>query len=380
MINYVNFNSIKNYYDFILVGAGLFNAVCARELIDNGYSCLVIDKRLTIGGNCYTEWNDTVKCHEHVYGAHIFRTSNKEVWEYVNKFTEFNNFINSPIANYKGEIYSMPFNMYTFSKLFNVSTPDQAKEAIKNDIVKYDNPSNLEEHVLSIVGKKIYNTLVKEYTEKQWGRDCKDLPASIIKRLPLRYTYNNNYFNDKYQGIPINGYTDMITKMFDGCDMLLNIDYCENKEFFNSLCNRVIYTGRIDEYYNYCFGKLEYRSLRFEDELLEKDDYQGNAVVNYTSHDEKFTRIIEHKHFDKTGNVSNKFTLITKEYPVESGTDNEAYYPINNGRNNSLYNKYRELVNSDKNPVYIEGRLGRYEYNDMDDTVKNALDFIKGVI
>lgn len=365
-----------NCYDFLLVGAGLFNAVCAYELTKRGFSCLIIDRRDHIGGNCYTRWDNLAECYEHVYGAHIFHTNDKRVWDYVNDISEFNNFINQPVANYHGNMYNLPFNMNTFTKLFGVTTPDEARERIESERVHFDNPKNLEEQALSLVGTTIYETLIKEYTEKQWERDCKDLPPEIIKRLPLRFTFNNNYFNDKYQGIPIHGYTDLISKMFKNCDILLNTNF--DKKLHSKLdFESIIYTGRIDEFFNYEFGELDFRSLIFESSIVDVDNYQGNAVVNYTSHDKEYTRIIEHKHFGNCG--STQFSLITKEYSVESNKDTEACYPVNNDKNTELYNKYREAADKYDN-LYIEGRLGRYEYNDMDKTIEKAFNLINRIL
>lgn len=368
-------------YNFLLVGAGLFNAVCAKELTDRGFSCLVIDRRSHVGGNCYTEWNSIASCYEHVYGAHIFHTSKKHIWNYVNNISEFNNFVNSPVANYHGKIYNLPFNMNTFVRLFNVSTPDEALKKIESERVKIDNPKNLEEQALSLVGKTIYETLIKEYTEKQWGCKCEDLPPEIIKRLPLRFTYNNNYFNDTYQGIPYNGYTFIINKMLSKCDVVLDkevdIDYI-NRLITSRCVGQVIYTGRIDELFKYVHGCLDYRSLRFETELVPKDNVQGNAVVNYTSHDVPYTRIIEHKFFNPPA-FDTGYSLITKEYPI-SADISEAYYPINNERNMEIYKKYRSDVDSLNSGLYVEGRLGRYEYNDMDKTIEKALNFIHNTL
>lgn len=352
-------------YDYVIVGAGLYGSICAYELNKAGYKVLVIDKRNHIGGNIYTEKVNDINVHK--YGAHIFHTSNKEIWDYINQFAEFNNYINSPIANYKGEIYNLPFNMNTFSKIWdNVITPKDAKEHIVKE--KYIGEiTNLEEQAKSLVGTTIYEKLVKEYTEKQWGKECKDLPPFIIKRLPVRFTYNNNYFNDKYQGIPIGGYTQIIEKLLEGIDIILNENYLDNKDKYKN--NKIIYTGPIDEYYDYCYGKLEYRSLRFEEELLLTDNYQGNAVVNYTSNDVPYTRIIEHKHFE---NTECDWTIITKEYPVSIEKGKDPYYPINNDKNNELYNKYKELADKD-DKVIFGGRLGSYKYYDMDKTIEQAL-------
>lgn len=358
---------MKEHYDVILVGAGLFNAVLAYRLIKQGKSVLVLEKRDHIAGNCYTYEQDDIDVHK--YGAHIFHTSNKEVWDFVNQFGEFNNFINSPIANYKDEIYNLPFNMNTFSKLFGVITPQQAEEAILKEkmMEKMCVPSNLEEQAISMVGRTIYEKLIKHYTEKQWGRKCTELPPEIIKRLPLRFTYDNNYFNDKYQGIPVAGYTKLIENMFDGCDILVNTDFLKDKKKWELMADKVYYSGCIDEYYGYCYSPLEYRSVRFETVEYDKENYQGNAVVNYTSDEEPYTRIIEHKWFNNKG--SDK-TIVSREYSSEWKKGEVPYYPVNNEKNNALYQKYKDIKN-DK--VEFVGRLGEYKYYDMDDTIEKAL-------
>lgn len=355
-------------YDYIIVGAGLFGAVCAYELNRTGHKVLVIDKRNHIGGNIYTELKEGINVHK--YGAHIFHTSKKEIWDYINQFGEFNNFINSPIANYRGKVYNLPFNMNTFSQIWDdVLLPIEAKQHIEEERFKGE-PTNLEEQAKSLVGDTIYRTLVKEYTEKQWGKDCKELPPFIIKRLPVRFTYNNNYFNDIYQGIPKEGYTKLIERMLCGIDVELNTEF--DKEKHLKMCEKVIYTGPIDKYYDYCYGELEYRSLRFEEETIDIDNWQGNAVINWTGHEVPFTRTIEHKHFNN--DVSDK-TIITYEYPI---IDNKnPYYPINDDKNNKLYEKYKKLAESDKN-VLFGGRLGTYKYNDMDKTIENALELTLG--
>lgn len=358
-------------YDFIIIGAGLFGSVCAYELNKSGYKVLVLEKRNHVGGNIYTELREGINVHK--YGAHIFHTSNKNTWEYINQFSEFNNFINCPIARYKNEIYNLPFNMNTFSKIWkDVYKPEDAKKHIEKEKFK-GHPTNLEEQAMSLVGKTIYKKLIKEYTEKQWNRPCKDLPAFIIKRLPVRFTYNNNYFNDKYQGIPKEGYTKIIEKMLKGIEVKLNIDFLDNKEYYKSISKNIIYTGTIDSYYNYCYGKLEYRSLRFKEEILDTDNLQGNAVINWTSHDVPYTRTIEHKHFNN--DISDK-TVISYEYPIVNEKD--PYYPINNEINNKLYNKYKLLANNDKKVVF-GGRLGTYKYYDMDKTIEKALECIKEI-
>ena len=361
-------------YDYLIVGAGLFGAVFAYEMNKKGKKCLVIDRRNHIGGNIYCEKIDDINVHK--YGAHIFHTSDKEIWEYVNQFAEFNNYVNSPIANYKGEIYNLPFNMNTFSKLWGVVTPKEAAEKIEEQKAEFNitEPKNLEEQAISLIGKDIYMKLIKEYTEKQWGRDCKELPAFIIKRLPVRFTYDNNYFNDRYQGIPVGGYNIIIEKMLENIDVELGVDYLQNKEKYNELADKILYTGMIDEYYDYKFGNLEWRSLKFETEVLpDEDNYQGNAVVNYTSHDQEYTRIIEHKHFEFN---KCKGTVITKEYPQDWKLGDEAYYPVNDDKNNSLFAKYKELADSESNVIF-GGRLGNYKYYDMDKVIRASLDLIK---
>lgn len=357
-------------YDAILVGAGLFNAVLAYRLRSLGKSVLVIEKRNHIAGNCYTERIDNIDVHK--YGAHIFHTSNETVWKFVNKFAFFNNFINSPIANYKGELYNLPFNMNTFYQLYGAITPDDARKAILNDMsptATSKAPTNLEEQALQMVGETLFKKLIKEYTEKQWGRSCIELPPDIIKRLPLRLTFDNNYFNDKYQGIPIDGYTEMIKKMYMDCEILLGIDYLDDKEKWNSMADVVYYSGCIDEYYDYVYGNLAYRSVRFDEEKLNIEDYQGNAVINYTSHDEPYTRIIEHKHFN---NMGSPVTIISKEYSTEWMRGMVPYYPVNNEYSTNLYQKYKEIANE---KVHFVGRLGLFRYMDMDDIVELALKY-----
>lgn len=358
-------------YDYIIVGAGLFGSICAYELNKVGKKILVIDKRNHIGGNIYTEKIEGINVHK--YGAHIFHTSKKEIWDYINQFGEFNNYINSPIAIYKDEVYNLPFNMNTFSKIWNdVVTPENAKKHIEEEKYK-GQPKNLEEQAISLVGKTIYKKLVKEYTEKQWGDKCENLPPFIIKRLPVRFTYNNNYFNDIYQGIPKDGYTKLIEKMLNGIEVRLNTNFLDYKQYYENMCDKIIYTGTIDEYYNYCYGKLEYRSLDFKEEILDTENKQGNAVINWTSHDVPYTRTIEHKHFNN--DISNK-TIITYETPCKN--DLEPYYPVNNEKNNKLYEKYEELSKNEKNVIF-GGRLGTYRYLDMDKIIEQALELCKNI-
>ena len=356
-------------YDYLIVGAGLYGSIFAYEMNKKGKKCLVIDKRNHIGGNIYCENIDGINVHK--YGAHIFHTSNKEVWEYINKFCEFNNYINSPIANYKGEIYNLPFNMNTFNKLWGVVTPEEAKAKIEEQKKEFSiiEPKNLEEQAISLIGKDIYEKLIKGYTEKQWGRKATELPAFIIKRLPVRFTYDNNYFNDRYQGIPIGGYTKIIEKMLDGIEVKLNTNFFDNREYFENIAEKIVFTGMIDEFYNYKFGKLEYRSLRFETKILDKENYQGNAVVNYTEREIPYTRIIEHKHFEFG---KQEKTVITKEYPSEWKEGDEPYYPVNDEKNNKLYEKYKEVAEKEENVIF-GGRLGEYKYYDMDKVIEEVL-------
>ncbi|MBU7595768.1 UDP-galactopyranose mutase [Metabacillus halosaccharovorans] len=360
-------------YDYLIVGSGLFGSVFAFEANKRGQTCLVVDKRDHIGGNLYTE--KTAEINVHKYGAHIFHTNNKDIWEYVNSFVPFNRYTNMPIANYKGEIYNLPFNMNTFNKLWGVKTPSEAKAKIKQqrEEVGITDPKNLEEQAISLVGTDIYKKLIKGYTEKQWGRPAEELPSFIIKRLPVRFTYDNNYFNDRYQGIPIGGYTIMIEKMLDKADLKLNTDYFENREELDRVAKKIVFTGMVDQFYNYKYGVLEYRSLRFENEILDIDNYQGNAVVNYTDSDTPYTRIIEHKHFE-FGTQNN--TVITKEYPKEWKPGKEPYYPINNKKNNEVYKKYKELVDKEKNIIF-GGRLGTYKYYDMHQVIGAALEAVR---
>ena len=353
-------------YDYLIVGAGMFGSVCARELTDNGYRCLVIDKRNHIAGNAYTENLDGINVHK--YGAHIFHTSNKKIWDYVNKFAEFNQYRHTVIANYENDIYPLPFNMFTFNKIWGVTTPNDAKKKIESQRVT-ENPTNLEEQSISLVGEDIYKILIKGYTEKQWGRKCKELPSSIIKRLPVRFVWNNDYYDDVYQGIPIGGYTKMFEKMLEGIEVKTDIDYFINKNHWDSLANKVIFTGKIDEYYDYKFGELEYRSLKFYTKVLNKKDFQGNSVVNYTGGDVPYTRIIEHKHFE-FGEQDN--TVITYEYPDDWDKTKVPYYPVNDDKNNKIYKKYKELADNDDKVVF-GGRLAEYKYYDMHQVVGSAL-------
>ncbi len=368
-------------YQYLIVGAGLFGAVFAREMEKKGKKCLVIEKRAHIAGNVYTKEIKGIQVHQ--YGAHIFHTSDKEVWNYVNSLAEFNNYINSPVARYKDELYNLPFNMNTFAKMWNIKTPKEAKERIAAQIadLHITQPANLEEQALSLVGTDIYEKLVKGYTEKQWGRDCKELPSFIIKRLPVRFIYDNNYFNDPYQGIPKGGYTQIVEKLLDGIEVRLNTDYvqfCVRSEDGSFACTagtdtfeKVLYTGMIDEFYDYCYGELAYRSLHFETQVLEgEDNYQGNAVVNYTEREVPYTRIIEHKHFEFGRQAD---TVITREYPKEWHKGDEPYYPVNDEVNGALYEKYA-LLAAKENNVLFGGRLGQYKYYDMDKVIRAALD------
>ena len=357
-------------YDYLIVGSGLFGSIFAHEANKKGKKCLVIDKRLHIAGNIYTENIEGINVHK--YGAHIFHTSNKEVWDYINRFAEFNCYTNSPVARYKDELYNMPFNMNTFNKLWGVVTPKEAMAKIEEEKKEagITEPKNLEEQAISLVGKTIYEKLVKGYTEKQWGQRATELPSFIIKRLPVRFIYDNNYFNDIYQGIPIGGYTQIIEKMLEGIEVKLNCDFFEHREELENIAEKIIFTGPIDQYYNYKYGELEYRSLKFETEILNEQNYQGNAVVNYTEYEVPYTRIIEHKHFE-FDTTSHK-TVITKEYPDKWDLGKEPYYSINNDRNNSLYEKYAKLAKND-NKVIFGGRLGQYKYFDMDKVILEAL-------
>lgn len=365
-------------YDYLIVGAGLYGAVCAQQLKQSGKKVLVIEKRNHIAGNVYTEKVAGIQVHK--YGAHIFHTNNKTVWDYVNSFAAFNRYTNSPIANYKGELYSLPFNMYTFNRMWNVTTAEDAKQIIesqKGEIIGI--PNNLEEQAISLVGRDIYKKLIKGYTEKQWGRDCKELPAFIIKRLPVRFTFDNNYFDAMYQGIPICGYTKLVENMLVGIEVQLNTDYLENREKFNKMAKKVIYTGAIDAYFGYCLGFLEYRSVCFENEVLDSDNFQANAVVNYTDRDTPWTRIIEHKWFnfgkDEDGKDLQK-TVISREYSKKWLLGDEPYYPVNDEKNNQLYKDYFALAKKEENVVF-GGRLGLYKYYDMDAVIDVALKYCR---
>jgi UDP-galactopyranose mutase len=358
-------------YDYLIIGSGLFGSIFARELTDNGYKCLVIDKRSHIGGNCYTEKIEDINTHK--YGAHIFHTSDNGVWEYINKYCKFNHYVNRPKVNYKGMIYSFPINLMTLYQIYGTTTPEKATDILNN--VKYDIPfpKNLEDWVLSQVGKEIYEIFIKGYTTKQWGMEPKLLPTSIIKRLPIRLNYDDNYFFDKYQGIPIGGYTQIFEKLLNGIDVRLNVDYFQNKEYWDSQTNKIVYTGPIDRLYNFRFGSLEYRSLEFKSEIIDLKDYQGNAVINFTDIETEYTRIIEHKHFEFG---TQKNTLITKEYPR---TEGDPYYPINNVSNNLKYDQYKKLMLKEKNIIF-GGRLAEYKYYDMHQVIASALKKVKDEI
>lgn len=363
-------------YDYLIVGSGLFGSVFAHEMKKIGKKCLVIDKRSHVGGNVYSEKIEEINVHK--YGAHIFHTNDKKIWKYVNNFVEFNRFTNAPLANYKGKLYNLPFNMNTFHQLWGVKTPEEAKLIIDNQISnsKISNPQNLEEQALSLVGKDIFEKLIKGYTEKQWGRKCTELPNFIIKRLPVRFTFDNNYFNDKYQGIPIGGYNKLIEGLLKGIETEVNIDFFNNKNELESLAEKVIYTGKIDEYFNYQYGKLEYRSLDFKNKVLDQPNYQGNAVVNYTEREIPYTRIIEHKHFEFG---KQQKTVITEEYPKEWNEGAEPYYPINDIKNNEIFLKYKKLAELE-NKVVFGGRLGEYKYYDMHQIIASALKKVQNEI
>ena len=362
-------------YDYLVVGSGLYGAVFAHEARKTGKSVLVIDKRPNIAGNVYTE--EIEKIHVHKYGAHIFHTNNKKVWNYITQFAEFNRFTNSPVANYKGELYSLPFNMYTFNKMWGVVTPEEAKAKIeeqRKEITK--EPENLEEQAISLVGRDIYEKLIKGYTEKQWGRKCTELPAFIIKRLPFRFVYDNNYFNDRYQGIPIGGYTPIVEKMLEKADVLTGTDFFEFRAQNADIADKIIFTGMIDEYFGYRLGALEYRSVRFETETLDCDNYQGNAVVNYTDGEVPYTRVIEHKHFEFG---KQEKTVISREYSSEWAVGMEPYYPVNDEKNNALYEQYKKLADEEENVIF-GGRLGNYKYYDMDKVIAAALEQLDRIV
>lgn len=367
-------------YDYLVVGAGLFGSVFANAAHKAGKSVLVIDKRPHLAGTMYSEYTEGI--HVHKYGAHIFRTNNEEVWDYIRQFTEFNRFTNSPIAIYKDEIYNLPFNMNTFAQMWGVKTPEEARAKIEEQVKEagITEPKNLEEQAISMVGKDIYEKLIKGYTGKQWGRPCTELPSFIIKRLPVRMVYDNNYFNEKHQGIPVGGYTQIVERMLDGIEVRLNSDFFEKRKEYESCAKKILFTGMIDEFFDYCYGELEYRSLRFEHELLDCENYQGNAVVNYTEYEVPYTRIIEHKHFEfqcQAGNEgSNPKTIITKEYPADWKRGDDPYYPINDERNDTLYKKYKELADKEDNVIF-GGRLGLYKYFDMDSDIQAALLLVK---
>ena len=363
-------------YDYLIVGSGLFGSIFAFEARKKGYSCLVVEKRGHVGGNIYTKEVEGIQVHE--YGAHIFHTSNKEVWEYIRQFAEFNRYTNSPIAYYKGEIYNMPFNMNTFNKMWGVVTPEQARKKMAEQIEKYgvDEPKNLEEQAISLVGTDIYEKLVKGYTEKQWGRPCRELPAFIIKRLPVRLTFDNNYFNARFQGIPMGGYTQMVENMLSGIEVRLNVDYLEHRAELNALADKVVYTGSIDSYFDYCFGPLSYRSVRFETEVLDMPNFQGNAVINYTDRETPYTRIIEHKFFEFGTQLK---TVVSREYSSEWKPGVEPYYPVNDEKNNALYGKYKVLADGEEKTIF-GGRLGEYRYYDMDAVILRALSLAKSEI
>ena len=372
-----NYCAMKSNYDYLIVGAGLFGSVCAYELHKRGYKVLVVEKRNNVAGNIYTEEVEGIQVHK--YGPHIFHTSNKETWDYINQFAKFNDFINMPIAFYKGKYYNLPFNMNTFEQVFGVKTPEEAKACIEKGIKEANikEPKNLEEKAISMVGTTIYEMLIKGYTQKQWGKPCNELPPSIISRIPVRYERNNNYFNDVYQGIPIGGYTQIIDNMLKGIEVRLGVDYLEHKDELNALADRIVYTGEIDRFFGYCYGALEWRSLRFEEEIIDKPDYQGNAVVNYTEFEVSYTRIAEHQYFEP--GVKHQKTVITKEYSKTWSVGDEAYYPINNQRNSELFAKYKELASKD-NKVVFGGRLGMYSYFNMDVVVEKALQLVDELV
>lgn len=362
-------------YDYLIVGSGLYGAAFAYKAVQEGKNCLVIDKRPQLGGNLYCEYTEGINVHK--YGAHIFHTNNKAVWDFVNSIVPFNRFTNSPVANYKGELYNLPFNMNTFHQMWDVTTPEEAKRMIARQQGEIQGePRNLEEQAISLVGRDIYEKLVKEYTEKQWGRDCRELPPFIIKRLPVRFVYDNNYFNDKYQGIPEGGYNKLIEGLLKGCDSLTGVDFFERREYWKGVADKIVFTGRIDEYFNFCYGHLDYRTVRFETEVLDTPNFQGNAVVNYTSHKEPYTRIIEHKHFEMFGQAVYDCpkTVISKEYSCEWEEGMEPFYPVNNEENSKLYEKYKALADLQENVIF-GGRLAEYKYYDMAPIIEKVMQF-----
>ena len=358
-------------YDYLIIGSGLFGSICAYELSKSGSRCLVLEKRNHIGGNCYTEKKDNINIH--VYGPHIFHTSNEEVWNWINQFVKFNNFILNPIANYKGEIYSLPFNMLTFSKLWNISSPKEAKKIIKDQSSHIKNPKNLEEQAIKLVGEDVFFKLIKGYTEKQWKKPCSELPKEIIQRLPVRFTYNNNYFNDKYQGIPIGGYSQIFEKLLENVEVKLNVDYLSDKEHWNSKAKNIIYTGPIDAFFDYCHGELEYKTTKFKHKKIKTENYQGVAVMNYTEFEVPYTRTIEHRHFE---NSESNVSWVTWEYPEDYNRNKEPYYPVNDEKNNNIYQMYKDLTNQMPN-FYFGGRLAEYKYYDMHKVIESALNFTK---
>ncbi len=362
---------MKSHYDYLIVGTGLFGSVFAHEMLKKGKSCLMIEKRSHIGGNIYSENRDGINIH--LYGAHIFHTSNETVWKYINKFTTFNNYINSPIANYKGEFYNLPFNMNTFYTMWKAKTPNEVKQIIAEQTKEITGPpKNLEEQAISLVGRDIFEKLIKGYTEKQWGKDCSLLPSDIIKRIPVRYTYDNNYFNHRYQGIPEGGYLPIIKKLVDGADILLNTDFNENREKFSQIADKILYTGTLDSLYDFEYGQLEYRSEKFEHKKYNEENYQGVAVINYTDRETPYTRSIEHKHFE---NNQSPITWVSYEYPIDYKETGEPYYPIRNDQNLDLYKKYKQKADKDTN-LLIGGRLAEYCYYDMDKTIESALNLV----
>lgn len=369
-----------NKYDYLIVGSGLYGATFAHLAKQKGKKCLVIDKRAHLGGNIYCENKDGINVHK--YGAHIFHTSNSEIWNFVNSFVPFNRYTNCPVANYHGKIFNLPFNMNTFYQMWGVTTPKEAAEMIEQQKRNsgISNPKNLEEQAISLIGKDIFETLIKEYTEKQWGRDCRDLPAFIIKRLPVRFTFDNNYFNDSYQGIPIGGYNKLIEGLLEGIEVQTNCDYFADRENWNAIADKIVFTGKIDEFYDFKFGKLEYRTVRFETEKLEIQNYQGNAVVNYTSHEQPYTRIIEHKHFEvENPHYNDSITYISKEFSTEWKEGMEPFYPVNDEKNSLIISKYRELADKETKVIF-GGRLAEYKYYDMDDVIEKVMKDVKDVV